>query len=426
MSKPPRKPAQQRRRDAVRSRQVAVGRDDDSFAKVVLSKMRRLRSAEHEPLAHLSYGDELALKQAALREVWRRRRLDGTPEDLVPSPRPRGYRTSSKRRVTLRDGRVFLFLGERLDRRQRSAFVASELEPEQHTVIYRALSQRLAEPGFRALAGHLNYLVVRGSYAEPALILNVDELDAKLVRKIKLLAGRSGELPLAGCFAYLDPTRSTYHFESRRPDRAVTFKKIFGRDYLAAAYHGCRYRYHPTSFSQVNESVVPDLMLRARQLLAPERGQHLLDLYCGYGLFSHYLAPDYAGVLGVELDAAAVRAAADNIRLNPGRTPRRFVAARIDRELVSAKLPRPTGREVILLDPPRNGPQHGVIPALGRRAAEKVLHVFCDVDQIPGALQQWRSVGYRPSKIVPLDMFPGTANLEVLVLLTRSEHARRH
>jgi tRNA/tmRNA/rRNA uracil-C5-methylase (TrmA/RlmC/RlmD family) len=401
-----------------------VGRDDDSFAKVVLSKLRQRNSGEHEPLAHLSYGDELALKQAALREVWHRHRLDGAPEDLVPSPRPRAYRTSSKRRVALRDGRVFLFLGERLDRRQRSSFVSSELEPEQHARIYRALSQCLAEPGFRTLATHLNYIIVRGSYAEQALILNVDELDAGLVRKIRLLAERASELALAGCFAYLDPTRSIYHFESRRPERAVTFKKIFGRDYLAASYHGCRYRYHPTSFSQVNESIVPDLMLRARELLAPKRGEHLLDLYCGYGLFSHYLAPDYGSVLGVELDGAAVRAAADNIRLNPGRAPRRFVAARIDRDLVSTKLPRPAGREVLLLDPPRNGPQRGVIPALGRRAAEQVLHVFCDVDQIPGALQQWRSTGYRARRVVPLDMFPGSANLEVLVLLTRGEGAR--
>jgi tRNA/tmRNA/rRNA uracil-C5-methylase (TrmA/RlmC/RlmD family) len=379
-------------------------------------------SPEHEPLVELAYGDEIAAKQEGLRRFWRAHRLAGEPEPLVPSPRPRHYRTSSKRRVTMVGGRPVLFLGDLPMRRHGAppaSFVASAMEPAEHALIYRALADKLAAPAMQALAAHLNYLIIRGSYAERALIFNVDELDGAILRRIKQIAESAGDLSLRGCFAYLDPSRSSYHFESRRPQAPVTFKRISGVDSLTARYCGCRYRYHPTSFSQINESIVPELMRRARELLAPTGRQTLLDLYCGYGLFSHFLAPSYARVLGVDAEGPAIRAAGANIRLNPRGAPRRFVAARIDRDFVARALPRPSAADVVLLDPPRNGPMHGVVTALGRRDPGLVLHVFCDVDQIPPSLERWRAAGYRPRRVVPLDMFPGSANLEVLVLLAR-------
>ena len=50
----------------------------------------------------------------------------------------------------------------------------------------------------------------------------------------------------------------------------------------------------------------------------------------------------------------------------------------------------------------------------------KVLHIHCGVDQIPDSLRQWKQQGYKIQRIVPLDMFPGTAALEVLILLQRA------
>jgi tRNA/tmRNA/rRNA uracil-C5-methylase (TrmA/RlmC/RlmD family) len=72
---------------------------------------------------------------------------------------------------------------------------------------------------------------------------------------------------------------------------------------------------------------------------------------------------------------------------------------------------------MVVLDPPRRGTEIGVIGAVANRAPAKVVHIFCNIDIIPAELEQWKRVGYQTSKIVPLDMFPGTPNLEVLVLL---------
>jgi tRNA/tmRNA/rRNA uracil-C5-methylase (TrmA/RlmC/RlmD family) len=377
------------------------------------------------PLAHLDYPAELQVKNSGLRLFWKRHRLSGTPESVVASPRPRGYRTTSKRRTIFRGFRISLLFGDKAGRRQeKQPFISSLLEPPEHEHIYRFLQQKLSEPPFRLAAAHLNYIIIRGSYTERAVIFNVDILNGPLVRKLKILADHLQELPttVSAAFIYLDPSGSDYYLESRRPADTLHFKKLFGPDQLAVVYEGCQYLFHPTSFSQINESMVPVLLNRARELLAPVGDGHLLDLYCGYGLFSHYLAPFYKQVLAIDAEGPSIRAAKANSHLNRGQGRRlKFLDRRITEGFLARELAAPGAPENILLDPPRQGPLPGVISALGRRCPQRVLHIFCGVDQIPAALKEWQANGLRVRRIVPLDMFPGSANLEVLILLTQGK-----
>jgi len=371
------------------------------------------------PLAHLAYEKELAVKNRALALFWKKHRLSGVPEPVIPAPQPRAYRTTSKRRSLLAGKALYLFLGEKTKPLPPRPFTPSPLELDADERIYRFLQAKLSEPAFQPLASQLNYLIVRGSAQARVVIFNVAKMDGKLVKKMKAVAGHlSKKLPEVGAaFAYLDPTRSDYYLESRRPDRAVSFKKLFGPDRLQEIYEGVRYFFHPTSFSQVNEAIVPVMLRQVREMLRPEDGQALLDLYCGYGLFSLFLAPSVRQVLAIDAEGPSVRAAIGNSKL-AGRAKAncRFLARRITGPLLDG-LAQGFRPDLVLLDPPRQGPQADVIPAVCRRRPARVLHIFCGVDQIPASLAQWRQGGYGVERVVPLDMFAGTANLEVLVLL---------
>ena len=373
------------------------------------------------PLAHLDYSVELQVKDQGLLAFWKQHRLPGLPEQVIRSPKARGYRTTSKRKGFLHGSTLYLLLGDKAALpKNRQYFTASPLEPKEHEVIYRFLQQKLSEPAFRLIAGHLNYLIIRGGYTEQAVIFNVDLMNGPLVRKMKLLSAHLQKLPVAvtAAFVYLDPSQSDYYLESKRPAETLHFKKLFGPDQLGASYHGCRYQFHPTSFSQINESMVETMLARARELLAPTPDQSLLDLYCGYGLFSHFLAPAYRQVLAVDGEGPSIRAAEANSRLNQKRGGQtKFLAHRITVGYLEKTLPPPAPDEVILLDPPRQGTLPGVIGSLARRKPRKVLHIFCGVDQIPPALREWQAGGYQARRIAPLDMFPGSANLEILILL---------
>lgn len=372
------------------------------------------------PLAHLPYDQELKLKDAALTQFWKNQLLPLAPEPVIASPRPRGYRTTSKRRTILNGSRLYLVFGDHLLKTQKKPFLESPLEPPEHTRTYNFLQKKLSEPAYKLVASHLNHLIIRGNYKEIAVIFNVRKMNGPLVRKLKMLAEHLQKMsaPVTAAFAYLDPTGSDYYFERRRPDDKMQFKKLFGPAHLEVKYGDCRFHFHPTSFSQINESIVGKMLEKARELLGPKRNERLVDLYCGYGLFSHFLAKDYRQVTGIDAEGPSIRAAQTNTRLNRASRKSRFLARRITPKAISDLLPLSTEPMALILDPPKQGTQRGVIDAICERRPGKVLHIFCGVDEIPESLKEWQTNGYKVEKIVPLDMFPGTANLEVMILLT--------
>lgn len=399
------------------------------FSRLVLEQLAR-DGASHRPaligedLAHLDYSAEVALKDAAFNTFWKRARLGATPRSLAPSPRPRGYRTTSKRRVESLEHAACLFLGDRKAHRDTPVFVESALEPAEHAALFRFLQAKLSESAFRVVARHLTWIVVRGSYQERAVIFNVDTLFGPLVRKLKNLGQQLAALdpPVTAAYIYVDESGSDYYLEVKRSSRALTYKKLFGPEQLRVKYGELGLSFHPTSFCQVNESIVPHMLRLAAEMLEPQANDRLLDLYCGYGLFSHALAGRVREVIGLDAAGPSIESARDNAR-RLGQRASRFVATRISMDAIR-KLPAPGDPELVILDPPRNGTERGVIGELAARGPRRVLHVFCSVDDIPGALSAWKAGGYVPARVAPIDMFPGTPHLEVFVELERTSAGR--
>lgn len=367
-----------------------------------------------EPLAGLEYGTEITLKTAAFREFWERNRLPGQPGTVFPSPLPRGYRTTTRRRAVLVGGNVRLIFAEEETERE------SALEPPAHGGIYRFLLQAIRQPVYRPVAACLNYLIIRGSYTAFTVIFNVCRLNADIIRKLRSLGEklRTAEPAAVAAFVFLDPDRSSYYLDQRRPPAGLKVKKLYGSDRITVDYAGFRYSFYPTGFSQINGAMVPLLMQSVRELLAPRPEQRLIDLYCGYGLFALYLAGSYAEVRGLDADPETIKAAQENAAALGVARRIVFSARRITRRTIETSLPGPGHRaEAILLDPPRQGVEPGVVEAIASRRPSVVVEAFCGVDRIPGQIRAWGAAGYRLARVLPLDLFPGTPNLEVLVAL---------
>jgi len=376
----------------------------------------RLPSASHpEPLAHLEYAEEWRLKNEAVRAFWKQHGLAGELREVVAAPTPRGYRWTSKRRaLARRAGLALAFSG---DAGARPGVAASALDPPEHLALYAHLHLQLDRPVSAALVAQLNYIIVRGSAGSLCAILNLRAFDAAIVRRAKQIAEslQSAGLGVRAAFLYLDPTSSDYYLEARRPTGILVWKRLFGPDWLEVSVDGRRLRFPPVVFSQVNAAMLPVLTATARDLLRPLEGRLLLDLYCGYGLFSVSLGDQASRVMGID-------AARENARRTGLAGKARFRAGRITAALL-ASAGGSHGAQLALLDPPRQGTEPGVIHAIARRAPERALHVFCGTDEIPRGLEEWRRAGYRAASVVPLDLFPGTAALETLVLL--APHERR-
>lgn len=402
----------------------------EGYADLVVEELRRQgavgsSSSDPEPLASLEYDHEHRAKSRALARWWQGFGFGGDLAPLVAAVQPRGYRTTSKRRVWRGRGGVSLgFAGGRVvGPGAGDAGIDSRLDHPTHVPIYRAVAAVLGRPQGNALAEGASWVVVRGIAPSLTVILNVVRFDAAVIRAARRVAEMLADLGASSVLLYLDPTGSDYYLEAKRPSKTLGLKVISGSEWLETEVGGLRIRHPAVSFAQVNGAMVPTLVDTVAQLAGPLGGTTLLDCYCGWGLFAFTVGRPAASVLGIDHDGPAIEAARRTAKRLGAKY--RFVAASVDPELVRDGLRRERGPEVVILDPPRQGSSRGLAAALAEREPMRVVHVCCGIDELPRELAAWEGAGWRPDRVVALDLFPGTTAVEVLVGLEPGAAPRR-
>jgi tRNA/tmRNA/rRNA uracil-C5-methylase (TrmA/RlmC/RlmD family) len=390
-----------------------------SFASILFEKLPKTSSIS-EPFAHVPYDEEVRAKNEAFARFWSEANLPGRPKTVVPSPKPREYRTTTKRRVVVH-GRAGLSLGFS-DRATAGTLATSLLEPDSHQRIFAFLFDKLKTPAYSPFARALNWLIIRSAKNAHCLIINVAKMDGASVRKAKMIAEHVSQagLGVTSAMMYFDPSRSDYYLTAERPEQGLDVKHLFGPRLLTLEVDGIKLKYPPTAFSQINESMIPIMVQEARRMSGLAPSDRFIDLYCGYGLFSFTLGRNTRETIAVELEGNAVAAAKETHRIQFSSSGIRFVAARITQDSLGRSLPAASKDvpEVILLDPPRKGADPGVVEVLAKRRPRRVLQICCGTDEIVPAVLGWMKCGYLVEEVLPLDLFAGTPGLETLISLT--------
>lgn len=166
-------------------------------------------------------------------------------------------------------------------------------------------------------------------------------------------------------------------------------------------------------FEQTNDGVAAALLALARASV--RSGQTLLvDAYCGAGFFAHGMADLFTKVIGIEENqhavGLAIRQAAENESYLPG-----DVALQLGEVLAQHDATRTT----VLVDPPAAGLAPRALELLIASEPSEILYVSCDPATLARDLAALCQSVYRLVSVTPLDMFPQTAEIEVLVRLER-------
>jgi 23S rRNA (uracil1939-C5)-methyltransferase len=177
------------------------------------------------------------------------------------------------------------------------------------------------------------------------------------------------------------------------------------------------YEFAPTDFIQINASLNAAMVSQVVRLLELDSQSRVLDLYCGLGNFTLPLARRAGAVLGIEGDAALIARARHNAHMN-GLTNAQFVAADLTQSLPLNAPYLAGGFSHVVLDPPRAGALD-VMPTIAHLAPHKVAYISCH----PGSLARDIAVlvhefGFELRAAGVLDMFPHTAHVESLAVLT--------
>jgi tRNA/tmRNA/rRNA uracil-C5-methylase (TrmA/RlmC/RlmD family) len=376
-----------------------------------------------EPLAACAYEQELLVKRAGFRKFVESLRCKDLRElPLIPSPLSRHYRTTTRRRMWFEKNRAFLVHGDGSGRN-----VSSLLEPREHTEIYQQ-AQELIDTMPKGLVELINHVVIRGTYTEHALIINVRTMSANVVRALRLFAKHiCAEHPsVLHVWVYVDPRGSRFYLDLDRPSSGITSKKLLGSAAYKHELLGEQFQVGVFSFSQINQAVLPSFVEAVMQSANVENTDTLIDLYCGYGLFGGIAAKHVKSVVAVDADVSTV----DNARYNIRRAGGTVMAVaehltqsnmkNIVRSVVGKlRLPETPGQPrnvVAIVDPPRTGSAPGVIAQLAVLAPKRVVMVHCGPDEIPRTIKEWKYAGYAPTTIQAFDLFPGTLQLEVVVV----------
>jgi tRNA/tmRNA/rRNA uracil-C5-methylase (TrmA/RlmC/RlmD family) len=164
------------------------------------------------------------------------------------------------------------------------------------------------------------------------------------------------------------------------------------------------------TFRQTNDGAAAEL-LRLVSALAGAGGKRLIDAYCGAGFFLKHLRARFEQTVGLEWDrwavAEAQREAAENERYLCG-----DVAQLLAGELTTG----PGGDTLLILDPPAEGLSGEVRQTLQRSPVGAVIYVSCNPTTLARDVAALAGI-YQLASVQPVDMFPQTAEIEVVASL---------
>ncbi|HET6420137.1 MAG TPA: 23S rRNA (uracil(1939)-C(5))-methyltransferase RlmD [Geobacteraceae bacterium] len=178
-----------------------------------------------------------------------------------------------------------------------------------------------------------------------------------------------------------------------------------------------RFHISPRSFFQINNGGARSIYEKVLDWSALTGGETVVDVYCGVGGISLYLARGAKEVIGYESVDDAVADAEKNARLN-GIGNCRFEAGDAA-ELLHGLREEGGKADLVVLNPPRKGCEEKVLKNAAALGPRKIIYVSCSPETLARDLDILAGLGYGTLEIQPVDMFPQTPHVENVALLSR-------
>ena len=367
---------------------------------------------------HISYEAECKAKyQKVADAIQRIAKLPVTPQPLLPSGQTAGYRNKAQYPVRREEGG-----------RLQIGFFA----PRSHRVV--DCRECLLQPPLftKALAAFAEYM-------ENYQVSAYDEVSGKgLVRHFMLrMAPATGQMmalvvvngsglphedELVALLCQAVPElKSVVINENRLPNNLIlgaNNRVLWGGPTIEDVLCGLKITLSPHSFYQVNSPQAEKLYRLAAKYAALDPGSTVLDLYCGAGAIGLSMAHLAGQVIGVEVVPQAVEDAKRNAVAN-GIDNARFLcadAAKAAQQLAAEGI-KP---DVVLLDPPRKGCDEALLHTVAEdMAPSRVVYISCDPATLARDAAVLAGLGYQLEEVTPVDLFPRTAHVETVCLLSK-------
>jgi tRNA/tmRNA/rRNA uracil-C5-methylase (TrmA/RlmC/RlmD family) len=179
---------------------------------------------------------------------------------------------------------------------------------------------------------------------------------------------------------------------------------------------GVTFEFQAGDFFQNNPFILPAFVDHVVQEAKSTGATHLVDAYCGSGLFGLSAARSFQSVVGIEISESSVVKARHNAALN-GIHNATFTAA--SAEHLFKDLTLTSDQTVVIVDPPRAGCGEDFLKQLAAYGPKGIVYVSCNPPTQMRDLTLLHAEGYKLSRVQPFDLFPQTKHLECVMTLQR-------
>lgn len=191
---------------------------------------------------------------------------------------------------------------------------------------------------------------------------------------------------------------------------------LHGKGYIEDILCKNRFRIGSDSFYQINPSQTEKLYKAAIKGASISKDDVVLDAYCGIGTIGITAAKHCKSVIGVELNANAIKDAKVNAKIN-GINNINFVCQDAT-EFLSENAGK-IKADVIIMDPPRSGSTEVFLSSVLKVNPSRVVYISCNPETQARDIKTLIKGGYRITDMETYDMFPYTDNIENIICMTK-------
>lgn len=208
---------------------------------------------------------------------------------------------------------------------------------------------------------------------------------------------------------------------NKKPTNVVMGSKtrvLYGRPTITDSLGALSFNISAQSFFQVNSEQAEKLYNKALEYAALNGNETVVDVYCGTGTISLYLAKHAAQVYGIEIVPPAIEDAKKNAADNNCHNAEFILGDAAEKlpELLSQGI-QP---DVVIVDPPRAGCEQKVLQAIADVKPKRIVYVSCNPASLARDLAYLAERDYKALAAQPVDMFPMTSHVETVVSLSQN------
>jgi 23S rRNA (uracil1939-C5)-methyltransferase len=392
-------------------------RKKPSFELAQMTALHRAASIRVEPkcnhygmcggcsMQHLDSRVQVAVKQRILEDSLSRIGKV-KPESILPAiyGQAWGYRERARisAKYVIKKEKMLVGFHEK-----RSSFVADMQSCE----ILEPKVASLIQPLANLLAG----LSIRDKL--PQIEVAVGENVYVLVLRIMAPLSSEDEAALR---AFADQHSVQFWLQTKGPETVVPFYPLDAPELTySLPEFGVVMPFAPGEFTQVNSQLNRVMISRAIRLLDPQKGERIVDFFCGLGNFTLPIARSGAQVTGIEGSDALVKRAAQNAASNTLSANTAFSARNLF-EMDEAALAALGRFDKWLIDPPRDGAMELVKSITPEIAPDLIVYVSCNPATLARDAAELVLRGYVLKSAGVMNMFPQTSHVESIAVFVRS------